>query len=166
MNKVIVTKGVQGPSGPPGPVNSVVGRQGAVTAAQIAAALGLTNPMPVLPPASTGLDFSANQPTLPAVGAVFSTTGPYANYVLIATVPASPTRANVDVENISGGQIVVVRDDGTAVSGAAPNNASLFVLGGGTAAGAQGGSWSSTTFKGRLQIYAPSSSAIVAVMED
>lgn len=115
---------------------------------------------------STGLDYSANKPILPNVGAAFAASGPYASYVLIATVPASPTRNNVDVENISGAQIAVVRDDGTAGSGAAPANASVFALGGGSAAGAQGGSWSSQTFKGRLQIYAPSSSAIVSVMVD
>ncbi|MEI1276594.1 hypothetical protein V8G45_27475 [Klebsiella pneumoniae] len=115
---------------------------------------------------STGQDYSANKPTLPYVGAAFGASGPYANYVLIATVPALATRNNVDIENISGAQIVVVRDDGTAGSGAAPNNASVFALGGGSAAGAQGGAWSSQTFKGRLQIYAPSSSAIVSVMVD
>ncbi|RQR87744.1 hypothetical protein DIE09_06745 [Burkholderia sp. Bp9010] len=115
---------------------------------------------------STGLDYSANKPTLPNVGAAFGATGPYASYVLVATVPASPTRNNVDIENISGAQIAVVRDDGTAANGAAPNNASAFALGGGSAAGAQGGAWSSQTFKGRLQIYAASSSAIVSVMVD
>lgn len=115
---------------------------------------------------SVGSDLSANKPALPAVGQPFAAAGPYASYVLIATVPASPSRNNVDIENISGAQIAVVRDDGTAASGAAPNNASVFALGGGSAAGAQGGAWSSQTFKGRLQIYAPSSTAIVSVMVD
>jgi hypothetical protein len=115
---------------------------------------------------SVGSDLSANKPALPAVGQPFAAAGPYASYVLIATVPASPSRNNVDIENISGAQIAVVRDDGTAGSGAAPNNASVFSLVGNSVAGAQGGSWSSTTFKGRLQIYAPSASATVCVMVD
>ena len=113
---------------------------------------------------STGLDDSANKPTLPNVGANFAASGPYAGYVLIAAVPASPTRLNVDIENTSGAQIAVVRDDGTAAAGAAPVNASVFALAGGSGAGAQGGAWSSDRFKGRLQIYAPSSTAQVAVM--
>ncbi len=115
---------------------------------------------------SVGTDYSANKPTLPNVGANFAASGPYASYVLIATVPASATRNNVDIENTSGAQVVIVRDDGTAASGTAPNNASVFALAGGAAVGAQGGSWSSTTFKGRLQIYAPSASAQVSVMID
>lgn len=115
---------------------------------------------------SAGLDYSSNKPALPNVGAAFAATGPYASYVLVATVPASATRNNVDVENISGAQIAVVRDDGTATTGSAPNNASVFAIGGGIAAGAQGGGWTSQTFKGRLQIYALSSSAIVSVMVD
>ena len=126
----------------------------------------MTIGFPVTQAGTTGLDYSANKPTLPNIGANFAASGTYASYVLIATVPASPSRNNVDIENISGAQIAVVRDDGTAASGAAPNNASVFALGGGSAAGAQGGSWSSQTFKGRLQIYAPSSTAIVSVMVD
>lgn len=113
---------------------------------------------------STGLDYSANKPTLPTVGSAFAASGPYASYVLVATVPASSTRANVDIENDSGAQIAIVRDDGTAAGGAAPVNASVFPISGGAAAGQQGGSWSSSTFRGRLQIYAPVSTVQVAVM--
>jgi hypothetical protein len=115
---------------------------------------------------TTGKDYSANPVAIPVVGAAFGSTGPYANYVLVATVPASATRNNVDVENVSGAQIAVVRDDGTVASGIAPANASVFALGGGASAGAQGGAWSSATFKGRLQIYALSSTANVSVMVD
>lgn len=117
------------------------------------------------PPGSTGVDFSANKPALPNIGAGFSG-GVYAGYVLIATVPASATRANVDVENNSAAQIAIERDDGTATSGAAPVNASVFAISNGGGAGQQGGSWTSSTFKGRLQIFAPASSAQVAVMVD
>ncbi|HEX7906882.1 MAG TPA: hypothetical protein VF534_02150 [Paraburkholderia sp.] len=115
---------------------------------------------------TTGLDYSANKPALPNVGAQFGNAGPYANYFLIATVPAAPTRNNVNIENTSGAQIAVVRDDGTVTSGNAPTNASVFALGGGSAVGVQGGSWSSQTFKGRLQIYAPAAAAQVTVMVD
>jgi hypothetical protein len=114
---------------------------------------------------STGLDFSANIPTLPNVGAGFAASGPYASYVLIKTVAAG-VRNNIDIENISGAQIAIIRDDGTASAGSAPANASVFALAGGGGVGQQGGSWSSQTFRGRLQIYAASSSAIVAVMVD
>ena len=113
-----------------------------------------------------GRDFSANAPVLPPIAANFGATGVYANYVLIATVPASATRFNIDVENVSGAQIVVIRDDGTALSGASPANASVFALAPGSTAGAQGGSYASQTFKGRLQIYAPSASAQVAIFAD
>jgi hypothetical protein len=119
-------------------------------------------------PGSTGADFSANAPTLPNVGANFGAMGPFANYVLVATVPANPARTNVDIENDAGVTIAVVRDDGTAAGGAAPRNASVFAINGGTV-GQQGGSWTSTTFKGRLQIYAPaalSGSAFVSVPVD
>jgi hypothetical protein len=122
---------------------------------------------PVYSAGTMGTDYSANPMALPNVGATtFGGAGPYSAYELVATVPASLLRNNVDIENISGAQIAIVRDDGTATSGNAPNNASVFSLGGGSAAGAQGGAWSSQTFKGRLQIYAPSSSATVTVMVD
>lgn len=117
---------------------------------------------------STGRDYSAGAPTIPNIGATFGA-GIYDGYVVAATRAANPTRANIDVENCTGATIVVVRDDGTAASGAAPTNASVFALGGGPAPGAQGGAWSSTTFKGRLQIYAPAAltgGAFVSVMED
>jgi len=121
-------------------------------------------PLYVVDAGTTGLDYSANKPTLPNVGANFAASGPYASYVLIATVPASATRNNVDIENTSGAQIAIIRDDGTAAGAAAPVNASVFALAGGSGAGAQGGAWSSQTFKGRLQIYSASSAAQVAVM--
>lgn len=114
---------------------------------------------------SVGSDASANKPALPNIGANFSNAGPYANYVLIATVAAA-TRNNVEIDNLSGSQIAVIRDDGTASGGSAPVNASVFALSPGSSPGAQGGSWSSRTFWGRLQIYALSSTAQVNVMVD
>ncbi len=111
-------------------------------------------------------DFSANKPTLPNVGADFGASGVYANYVLVKTIPANLNRHYIEICNTSGDQIVVVRDDETALSGEALNNASVFSLAGGAAAGAQGSTYVSMSFKGRFQIYAPLASAFVTVMED
>ncbi len=108
--------------------------------------------------ASTGLDFSANTPALPVVGANFGASGPYANFDLLSTVPANAARLNVEVHNMSTGNIVVARDDGTADAEAAPANASLFAL-------AASQVWGSRTFSGRLQVYGASGSQ-VAVFED
>lgn len=110
-------------------------------------------------------DYSANAPALPNVGANFAASGPYASYVLIATAPASSARHKIEVENLSGAQIAIVRDDGTAANGSAPVSATVFALSGGVAGG-QGGTWNSDTFKGRVQVYAPSSTAQVSVTGD
>ncbi len=118
---------------------------------------------------STGHDYTANPPAIPNIGQNFANAGPFANYVLVATVAANPSRVSIDIENMTGAQIAVVRDDGTAANNAAPVAASVFALAGGAAAGQQGGSWSSTTFRGRLQIFAPAAlagSAFVSIMED
>lgn len=113
---------------------------------------------------SSGLDFSANQPALPVVGSPFAGAGPYASYVLVATIPANTLIRAIDIENTSGAQIALVLDDGSAAVGAAPVNASVFALAGGSGVGSQGGSWSTSQFIGRVQVYAPSSAAQVAVM--
>ena len=115
---------------------------------------------------STGKDFSIGVPSLPNIGSIFGNSGIYANYILNTTVPANTSYLNIDIENVSGNNIVIIRDDGTANSGSAPLNASIFSLAAGSANGAQGGSWSSTTFKGRLQIYAPVSNSFITIMVD
>jgi hypothetical protein len=143
---------------------------GCSTGGKCAGPASPTNPIPVAPQplfrGSTGRDYSANQPTPPNVGGNFGATGAYANYVLIATDPANPYRFSLDVENTSGAQIVVVLDDGTAASGSAPNNASVFTLAGGGTVGSQGASWTSQDEKGRIQVHAPSSTAQVSVREN
>ena len=116
------------------------------------------NALPVAQAGSTGLDFSANRPTLPNVGANFGSAGPYANYYLTATIPAG-MRNNGHVENNSGAQIAVVRDDGTAAGGTQPAHASVFPLAGGVAGG-QGAGYDGLTFDGRLQIYSALTTAI------
>ena len=117
----------------------------------------------------TPSDFSVNAPSLPNIGANFGGTGIYANYVLVATVPAvsvTGSRHSIEINNTSGAQIVLIRDDGTAAGGAAPVNASLIPLAGGAQAGAQGGGWNSTTFSGRVQVYAPSAGAQISIYTD
>jgi hypothetical protein len=110
---------------------------------------------------SVGADFSSttNHTALPsAIGATIGTStyggsGPFTGYILVASAAANATRANIDIENISGSQVVVVRDDGTAATGSAPVNASWFLLAGGGTGPSQGGAWSSTTFRGRIQLW-------------
>ena len=114
---------------------------------------------------STGYDRSANSPSIPVVGGPFSS-GIYSGYALIATIAANSNRFNIEVNNNSGSQIVIVRDDGTAANGNAPVNASAFPLAAGSGVGSQGGAWSSTTFKGRLQIYSSISSPQISIYED
>jgi hypothetical protein len=95
-----------------------------------------------------GQDFSANAASVPLPG-----------YVLIATVPAT-ARAGIEVQNQSTSLIQVVRDDGFG------NQQSTIMLAPAATAGGQGASWSSTTFRGRLRIYAPSSAAQVAIYQE
>lgn len=107
---------------------------------------------------STGMDYSVNRPTIPAVGQPF-TGAPWDQYVLLVAVPANADRANVSISNASGNAILVIRDDGAAVAGHAPVNASIIPLAAGQVNG-QGGYWSSTTFKGRVQVYGPAGSFV------
>lgn len=81
---------------------------------------------------------------------------PIATYVLLATIPEGPMRANVAVQNQSAATIQVVRGDPSG------NNQVSILLASGGAAGAQGASWDSNTFKGRVLIYGPSGSQIAA----
>ena len=107
-------------------------------------------------------DFSFNKPALPVVGTNFGGTGPYANYFYLGSVPNTLGK-EVEVINTSGAQIALILDDGTAATGAAPQNASVFSLAGGSGVGSQGTIWNSPIFKGRIQIYAPTSTAQIMV---
>ena len=116
---------------------------------------------------TTGLDFTANDPTWPAAGANFGTFGgPYDTWILLTTVPAQPARLNVTIDNMSSAQILCLRDDGTAGPGAALSNATGFTLNPKVSVGPEGGNYSSATFRGRIQIYGASSSQIVAASTD
>lgn len=154
-------------SAPVGTGNPIPTADAAVLAALQAPVPSGTNVIGAVTTAgSLGTDGSANQPALPTVGSNFSASGPYASYILLITEGVNPSRNYIEIDNTSGSQIAVVRDDGTAAQGAAPVNASVFPLAGGAGVGSQGGSWSSTTFRGRIQIFAPSASAFVNVMKD
>jgi hypothetical protein len=96
---------------------------------------------------TTGTDYSANAAAVPIAG-----------LVLLATVPATPSRAYVEVQNQSAGQIQLVRDDG-----AGANQSSVLLASGG--ANAQGGGWSSTTFKGRVRVYGVTGSQVSAFQD-
>jgi hypothetical protein len=115
---------------------------------------------------SAGADHSVAKPDLPNVGANFGGSGPYASYQLLKTVPANPNRAGVEVFNNSTEQVVVVRDDGVAPGATAPQNATPFALAPAVAQGGQGGTWRSTTFRGRLQVYAPAGTEQIIICED
>ena len=94
-------------------------------------------------------DYSANAATVPMSG-----------LVLLATIPATASRASVEVQNQSAGTVQVVRDDGNGTSGTV---SSIILAGSG--AGLQGGGWSSTSFKGRVRIFGASGSQIAAFQE-
>jgi hypothetical protein len=96
---------------------------------------------------STGTDASANAASIPISG-----------YSLLTTIAANPTRAYVEVQNQSAGQIQLVRDDG-----AGANQSSVILASGGV--NAQGGGWSSATFKGRVRVYGASGSQVSAFQD-
>jgi hypothetical protein len=116
---------------------------------------------------STGLDFSANHPAWPNVGSAFSSgSALYPSWVLLATVPANPSRLNLTVDNMSNTPILCLRDDGTAATGATPVNSTGFTLNPKVSAGPEGGHYETTTFRGRMQFYGASSSQVVAISTD
>lgn len=94
-------------------------------------------------------DYSANAAAVPIVG-----------LVLLATVPVTGHRSVVEVQNQSAGTIQVVRDDGAGTAGTVSS-----ILLAGSGAGAQGGGWSSTTFKGRIRVYGASGAQVSAFQE-
>lgn len=106
------------------------------------------NPLPVYQGGSTGTDYSANAATVPISG-----------LVLLATVPATPGRYYVEVQNQSAGTLQLVRDDGAGA------NQSTVLLAPGAGAGQQGGGWSSTTFKGRVRVYGASGAQVSAFQD-
>jgi hypothetical protein len=107
-----------------------------------------THGLPVLQAGGTGTDYSVNAATIPMAG-----------LVLLVTIPATATRAYIEIQNQSAAQLQMVRDDG-----AGANQTSILLASGG-AAGAQGAGWSSATFKGRVRVYGPSGSQTSAYQD-
>jgi len=118
------------------------------------------------PTSSVGVNFSINAPTLPNVGSGFNSSAPYGNFLLLNTIPKNMSRASITIQNTSGALVIALLDDGTALPGAPPVNPSIISLGFGSGSGSSGTIWTSTTFKGRVQLYALSSSAFVSVHVD
>lgn len=106
------------------------------------------NPSVVSQAGSTGTDFSINASSIPAAG-----------LSLLQTIAANPSRFSVEVQNQSAGLIQVVRDDGSG------NNQTSILLASGGSNGAQGGGWSSMSFKGRLRIYGVSGAQVAAYQD-
>lgn len=92
-----------------------------------------------------GTDYSANKPSLPAD--------------LLATVPATPARNSVEIQNDSADPLAVVLDDGSG------GQVSIWILGPIPATGPRA-EWRSQTFKGRVQVYGASPTDQVAVRQE
>jgi hypothetical protein len=130
--------------------NTVVGHLTMINVAGIATPVSALAPEPVIQAGGTPADFSSSAASVPLSG----------GYTLLTTVPVNGNRAAIEVQNQSAGTIQVVRDDGSAGSGTV---SSILLAGAG--AGLPGGSWASTTFKGRLRIYGASGAQVSAFQE-
>lgn len=97
---------------------------------------------------AVGTDFSVNPAAVPIVG-----------LSLLLTIPVTSGRVYVEVQNQSAGPIQVVRDNG-----AGANQTSIILASGGLS-GSQGGSWASSTFKGRVRVYGAVGAQISAYQE-
>jgi hypothetical protein len=106
---------------------------------------------------------STNAVTIPAIGAAFAASGPYASFVLLTTIPADEGRQLVQVQNLSTGLVAIVLDDGTTAVGAVPaaGKATVMSLSAAASAGGAGGTYQDK-FQGRVQVYALSAAAQVA----
>lgn len=107
--------------------------------------IGASNPLPVVQGGSTGTDFSVNAAAVSGAP--------------LLTIPTTPGRAYVEVQNQSAATLQLVRDDG------AGNNQTSILIAPGAGAGQQGGGWSSATFKGRVRVYGPVGSQISAYQD-
>ena len=108
--------------------------------------------------------FSNPALTLPAIGANFGTTGPYANYVLLSTVPADQARMELSAQNLSTSVAVLILDDGSTPVGSVPaaGKATTAALSAASVAGGVGGTFADK-FQGRAQVYGALSTSQIAV---
>ncbi len=102
------------------------------------------NPMPVLSGGTSGKDYSVNEAAIPFPG-----------FAVLVTVPVNPSRANIQVQNMSASLVQVVQDDGE------DQQQTAFFLAPGTDVGQPGGFNENPAFKGRLRVCAPVGSWIV-----
>jgi hypothetical protein len=108
--------------------------------------------------------FSSPSLTLPAIGANFAASGPYASYVLLGTVPADGARRLLSAQNLSTAVALLILDDGTTASGSVPpaGKATTVALSAAAVAGGPGGVFADK-FQGRVQVYGALSTSQVAV---
>jgi len=102
--------------------------------------------------------------TLPAIGANFAASGPYASFLLLTTIPADEGRQLLRISNQSTAVVALVMDDGTTAVGSVPaaTKATVESLSAAAVAGGPGGVYQDR-FQGRVQVYAALSTAQVAV---
>jgi hypothetical protein len=102
--------------------------------------------------------------TLPAIGAPFAASGPYASYVLLSTVQADGVRMELSAQNLSTSVAVLVFDDGSTAVGSVPvaGKATTISLAAASVAGGVGGIFADK-FQGRVQVYGALSTSQVAV---
>ncbi len=98
---------------------------------------------PTIGAGSTGTDSSANAVSIPSDS----------TFVTLATIAVNASRALVGVQNQSGATIQLVRDNGSE-----SNQTSIFLNG-------PFGTWTSSTFKGRVTIYGPSGASVAAYQD-
>jgi hypothetical protein len=108
--------------------------------------------------------YSNPSPTLPAIGANFAASGPYASYVLLTTISADAARMELTAENLSTSVAVMIFDDGSTPVGTVPpaGTATTMALAAAAVAGAPGGTFSEK-FQGRVSVYGKLSTSQVAV---
>ena len=63
---------------------------------------------------------STTNVTIPAIGANFAASGPYASYVLLGTVPADGARMELSAQNLSTSVALLILDDGSKPVGSVP----------------------------------------------
>jgi ethanolamine utilization microcompartment shell protein EutS len=108
--------------------------------------------------------FSNPALTLPAIGANFAASGPYASYVLLSTLPADGARMEVSAQNHSNAVALLILDDGSTAVGSVPpaGKATTIALTAAAAAGGAGGTFTDR-FQGRIQLYGALSTSQVAL---
>ena len=108
--------------------------------------------------------FSNPSLTLPAIGANFAASGPYASYVWLKTIPADAARMELAATNVRTSVALLILDDGTTAVGSVPirGTATTSALSAAPVAGGAGGVFTEK-FQGRVQCYGALSTSQVAI---